>query len=164
MDDVCKNNLNFKILNKVFKKKNIDLWDSISFISNPYYDLWALSTPNFFLSCFNFENSGENIVNLMRNKLENKLKKNKYVKVLSAFNGFAIYKIPIFLKSLYASQIKDNLNFFTHEEIKKNEYKCKSKFKINNLEEEDCEHRFFHCYAFYNFDAKIIICNKSIFS
>lgn len=162
MDDVCASTLNIKTLTSIFKKKNINLWDSISFNKSFYYDSWAVSTPDIFLSCWNFED--KSVTEFINKYMEKNLKINKYLKVLSAFNGFAVYKIPIFLKSHYASKVGDTLPFFTQEEIRKNERLVNSNFKINNLDEEDCEHRYFHCYAHYNFGAKIIVCNKYLFN
>ena len=54
-DNVCDKKINLNIFNEVMNK--ISLWDSVSFITEPYNDCWALSFDPYIYSCWHWGNS-----------------------------------------------------------------------------------------------------------
>lgn len=157
MDDVMSKKINIKTIKFAFK--NLDKWDSISFLDQNYYDIWALRIDNFLISCWNF-NKGRKVINYIREYIKNK--KELYIVCNSAFNGFAIYKKDKFKNCFYTSK-KDFSKLSQKEEqsIKYIENICDVKLK--ETLHYDCEHYFFHENAILKNNAKIIILNKSLF-
>ena len=173
-DDVCSNNIKINILDEVLQKK--DKWDSISFNKAGYYDIWALAYNKFIISWQHiFQNKSNAILYLndVKKNISNDLKKNKFLEVESAFNGFAIYKTNKFLHDdiYYDFKFKKNIDLFNETELIKNiNYINNNNFNetisINNLKYnmiDDCEHKYFHKMAKIINNCKIIIYNKNIF-
>ena len=165
LDDVCAKPMKLPVLDYAFQNK--DRWDSISFNRTDYYDLWALSYAPFYLSFLHFKNVNTNTKAKITKDLA-QLNKEDLLPVLSAFNGFAIYKINMFKNSTYKSKTIDNEIFFTKEQIAANEkavggtYGRSQGAKVEGVQ-SDCEHRYFHLFAHYNNGARIMISSKKIF-
>lgn len=155
-DDVCSKPLDLDVLVSAFKIR--DQWDSISFNNKQYYDYWALSFDEYIFSCWHMPNP-KNIIKDMHQQLKKKLKKQKYIEVDSAFNGFAIYKTETFINQRYKSII--DFNIFDKNKLIK--LMAKYKFQIIKQYFHDCEHRNFHFNAKRNKNAKILLLNKNLF-
>jgi hypothetical protein len=150
-DDVCSGKINIDILK--YYLKNNDEWDSLSFNSKNYYDIWALSIYPFCLSFFHFKNNPYHIIKkYIDNKLNN-LNDKELIECYSAFNGFSIYKLNKFFNCKYDG--KFNLNLFSKNIINKNIKFIKSNLDLSQY--EDCEHRNFHIEAIKKNNAKIRI-------
>ena len=98
LDDVCAKPMKLPVLDYAFQNK--DRWDSISFNRTDYYDLWALSYAPFYLSFLHFKNVNTNTKAKITKDLA-QLNKEDLLPVLSAFNGFAIYKINMFKNNIF---------------------------------------------------------------
>jgi hypothetical protein len=141
-----------------------EFWDALSFNRKDYYDIWALSISPYIVSDRHFHKM-LNVENIMKNYVINildKVPKNKLVKCCSAFNGFSIYKIPIFMNCIYDGRLR--LDLIPKNIIRKNEIILKDKIRkvftntgAENSVYEDCEHRSFHLQAIKEYNAKIRI-------
>lgn len=155
----CVGQINIPTLESVMKRTSE--WDSVSFNREAgYYDYWALSYDPYIYSFFHIKNSNE-IVSKMRNdfqmKLNAALKKDgsyEFIPVYSSFNGFAIYKMNIFIECSYSANI--NTILFPKHLMKP--------YQILNNFTNDCEHRKFHLEAKKNYSAKIMVCPLSLFN
>jgi len=148
-DDRCAKNMNIELLPYYLGQ---DTWDSLSF-NHPdgYYDSWALSKIPYVISCHHFSDNGIGIRYI--NRIIKKTPKNKLIKCISAFNGFAIYKTHKFINCVYDGTFR--LDYIPKDFIKIN---IKYAGKINlSQDKEDCEHRFFHFSAFLKNGARIRI-------
>lgn len=158
------------------KKWNIDVlqhylkhekdWDAISFNRPYYYDMWALMIPPYVLECWGFGDYSGKIVQFMSSFIQRKLKDNPEktsIEVLSAFNGFAIYKTNRFTGIRYDGTKSKFMQqeFFSRETLQNslNAYK-KSVSNLNlkfhqNDHKEHCEHLFYHLSAKRKNNVKI---------
>lgn len=159
-DDRCAKPLNIQLLNMYLYRND---WDALSF-NHPdgYYDSWALSKFPFILSCHHFRDPAQGqrmITNLIR-----RMPKNKLIKCISAFNGFAIYKTHMFLNCYYDGRMR--LDYIPKNLIKAN-VRYAGKFNLIDKDgtrcKEDCEHRFFHFQAIMKNSARIRIAPVCIF-
>lgn len=155
-DNICSRDMNIKLLEDYIKNNNE--WDSLSFnYPDGYYDSWALSKIPYVLSCHHFKDSGKGIkyiTDIIKN-----YPKNKLIKCISAFNGFAIYKTNKFLNCNYDGNFR--LDYIPSNLIQTN---IKYAGQINlSQNKEDCEHRFFHFSAFLKNGARIRISPNCFF-
>jgi Glycosyl transferase family 2 len=154
-DNVCAYNLKTELFKNCLTRND---WDMLSF-QHPsgYYDIWALSTFPFVLSCFLFRNS-----NLARSSLLRylkRLRKNQLAYVLSAFNGFAIYRTRKFQNCYYDGRTR-------FDYIPKKWIQTNFRFAgpiMSKPGAEDCEHRYFHISAVLRNKARITIMPQTIF-
>lgn len=159
----CIGNINTNTIKQVLERND---WDSVSFDREAgYYDTWALSFDPYIYSFFHFLNWKKGVGMMIEhfNTLLEDYKKNKpdeLIPVYSAFNGFAIYRTEKFINCTYNSEI--DITLFPIEIIMKHQTITDS--KIIDIFEDDCEHRHFHLDAIYNYNAKIRISTKSVFS
>lgn len=101
-DDMCAHEWDYDIICNYLNNYDNDDWDCITFNRNHYYDIWALLIDSYDIQCYHYlldHTSDINrftniVVLLMRIYVNNKLSKtnNNSIEVISAFNGFAIYK------------------------------------------------------------------------
>jgi hypothetical protein len=153
-DDVCCNPWNLSVLNNVLNNVDNDDWDCISFNRTEYYDMWALMFDNFRHHCWGFYMDYEAVINIMKNEINNKLLKSKTnsIEVMSAFNGFCIYKTNKF-KGIHYKGLYYNINLLiSNEELKQTVNYFKSKYKLNvkldlNPNNECCEHLYYNLCA-----------------
>jgi len=154
-DDVCCNPWNLEVLNNVLNNIDNDDWDCISFNRTLYYDIWALMFDNFRHHCWGFYMDYDAVINIMRNEITKKLLKSKTnsIEVMSAFNGFCIYKTDKF-KGIKYQGLYYNLNLLiSNEELKQtvsyfnNNYKMNVKLDLNP-NNECCEHLFYNLCAY----------------
>jgi hypothetical protein len=119
-------------------------WDALSFDrADGYYDYWALRYDPFTYSFYHFprwEEVKERLVADFAKVLEEARRRRALIPVLSAFNGFAIYKSEIFLKYSYSDVIPKQI-----VDVKK----MVGRVKQNPLDlvKGDCEHCAFHYMA-----------------
>lgn len=155
-DDRCAYNMRLPLLKNYLNNNNN--WDSLSF-NHPagYYDSWALSKRPFVVSCHHFKNPTSGQKNIT--KIIKKTPKNKLIRCLSAFNGFAIYKTEKFINCIYDGKFR--LDYIPKKMILEN---IKVAGKINITQNnEDCEHRHFHFQAVFKNNARIMISPHCLF-
>jgi hypothetical protein len=134
-DDVCSKKINIEVIK--YHLQNNNEWDALSFNSNEYYDIWALSIFPYFISFFHFKiNPFHKIKSYIVEKLNN-AKENELIQCSSAFNGFAIYKLKKFINCKYSG--KFNLKLFSNDVIKKNIKCINSNLDLSNYEDLNIE-------------------------
>ena len=167
-DDVCANTVKLNILKYYLDRS--ENWDALSFNRKDYYDVWALSIYPYMVSDRHFHKIQDAQDTMKKYIIEilDKVPKNKIVTCCSAFNGFSIYKIPIFLNCIYDGRLR--LDLIPKKVIQKNEFflndkinKIFTKTGQENTVYEDCEHRSFHLQAVNQYNAKIRISPYSLF-
>jgi hypothetical protein len=158
----CIGDIDMDVLNNVLER---DDWDMVSFDREAgYYDFWALSYYPFVYSFFHFDDY-KKVLNALQSDFYKTLsdyKENKpdeLITVISAFNGFAIYRTPKFLNCSYSSDI--DISLFPRQFLLVNQQAVGS--KIIKYKKCDCEHRKFHMEAILRNNAKIRISTKSLF-
>ena len=148
-DDRCARDMNIDLLRYYLA---IDRWDSLSFnYPGGYYDSWALSKIPYVLSCHHFKDNGIGIKYIT--KIIKYTPKNRLIKCISAFNGFAIYKTNKFIDCNYDGRFR--LDYIPKNLIEKN-IKYAGSMNLSQ-DKEDCEHRYFHFTAFLKNGARIRI-------
>jgi len=158
-DDVCSNEWNIDILNKYLNNFDNDNWDCMTFNKTNYYDIWALLFDDYRHNCWGFYDKSPIVVNIMTNVIVDKLKnlKSNSLEVLSAFNGFGIYKTDRF-KGFYYDGLYSNFHpLITDDERNKTKEILINKHNLDvemNTEEEHihreqgcCEHLYYHLSA-----------------
>jgi len=162
----CIGNINISLLKEIFSKDAISRWDSISFNREAgYYDYWALSFDEYIYSFFHFTQN-QIMVQSMRNDFAKKMLRHQntgeLMYVYSAFNGFAIYKTPLFINSAYDTKI--HMELFPQDILQIQNNKFHSRCQIISILENDCEHRCFHLTARKQHpDIRICISPKYMF-
>lgn len=160
-DDVTQPPIRLHLLHDVFQHE--DRWDSVSFPSlNSYYDIWALSVRPFFVSYRHFDDEPRANAT-MRSFIFNLLKREEWIPCHSAFGGFAVYRSDIFLDCTYDWKFDQNVRFLSAQEVQENEDAMGMKVRKGLLENQDCEHRFFHLTAVLRKGARIFIYPYNLF-
>jgi hypothetical protein len=154
-DDVCCNEWDLNVLNNTLNNIDNDDWDCISFNRNDYYDIWALMFDNFRHHCWGFGMSSRMIATIMKNEINNKLlnSKTNSIEVISAFNGFCIYKTEKFknirYEGLYGNlrTLISNNDLFKTVNYLNTTYKLNVKLNMNNYN-QCCEHLYYNLSAY----------------
>jgi hypothetical protein len=188
MDDINISDINIDNL-KYHMSQDYKDWDALSFNRADYYDIWALSIEPFILSCWHWENSWIDSINIVQKTKKyitlklSTLPKDQLLHCQSAFNGFSIYRINKFINCRYEWNINKNIGLLENEVIENNLKAVNKPFIIIDTEEyiseenyverypynlfvkhiEDCEHRYFHLSAIKNNGAKIRISPLKLF-
>jgi GR25 family glycosyltransferase involved in LPS biosynthesis/predicted O-methyltransferase YrrM len=171
LDNVSCEKMNTNII-KYYLNRND--WDSLSFNSSDYYDIFALSIEPYIHSCWHWKNDEDiqvtEVVTIMRNYVKEKLsviEKTGLVECLSAFNGLSLYRIEKFKNCEYSCDHAYNIDFLNKNIgdnwLEKNIIALDNKYRLRFDEKQDCEHRMFHLEAIYKNNAKIGISPLSIF-
>jgi hypothetical protein len=157
-DDVCARDMKLQLLCEYLKRND---WDSLSF-NHPtgYYDMWALSKYPFVMSCHHFNNGCFIYANFIQTLIKN-TPRNSLIKCISAFNGFAIYRTPLFLNCNYNGVF--DISYLSKKIINQNIKLCGSIIINNQSKNEDCEHRRFHYEAITKNNARIRISPLRLF-
>ena len=203
MDDICAGPINIDVLQKCINYEkmdhinmsNIPKWDTLSFNRPGYYDIWALSIDNYVFSCWHFTN-GRAVISEMRNYIIDKLAQlkikndqngeNELLQCMSAFNGFAIYRISTFLNVEQDGRVSPLvINSSPNQPYLKYEWNVQKNIEIipsqliTNMSKvvnqplssytpwqtkEDCEHRYFHIRATQLNGARICISPEILFT
>ena len=156
-DDVCARDMKLQLLCEYLKRND---WDSLSF-NHPtgYYDVWALSKYPYVLSCHHFDN-GKNMYSIFIENVLKRKRKHQLVTCLSAFNGFSIYRTPLFLNCVYNGKL--NISYLTKKIVNENIKVC-GKLKPLLLKNQDCEHRIFHISAVQKNNSRVRISPLCLF-
>jgi hypothetical protein len=173
MDNVCNKKINIDVITKYIN--NDSNWDSISFNSLGYYDIWALSYDPYIYSCWHYYNDHKNNSNYIQNIIKPDIIKklnnlndndnNELLDVYSAFGGFAIYKTDKFINCNYEWKLKESLKLIPKNMLDKNIKACNNIKPVENHKNiSDCEHRYFHMSARIKNNAKIKISKMSVFN
>jgi len=153
-DDVCTPRWDINIIDKYLNNFDNDNWDCISFNLNNYYDIWALLVDDFKHHCWGFAENSSKVVKIMRAYINDKLAncKTNSIEVMSAFNGFCIYKTDRFKGFHYDGSYSSFDPLITDVERAnvENWFKdvCDLNVKCDKNRQECCEHLFFHLNAF----------------
>ena len=146
-------------------------WDALSFNLHQYYDIWALIYGPIKHHCWGF-NSYEKTVKTIRfmekdiaERLD-LLDEDELFVCYSAFNGFSIYRTPIFKGCIYDG-FYQNIKHFLSDEDRSNTIQYLSPLvgvdlSINDSHPEICEHVFFHMSASMNNGARIRISKEFV--
>lgn len=155
-DNVCSSEINIDVLKSYLSD---DRWDSLSFNHRVYYDLWALSIEPYVYSFWLLpDNKKEEVPNYIKNRL-NQINEDELLNVISAFNGFSIYRTKLFLDCFYDGTLR--LDLIPKSVLAESISYCG--VPQENLENVDCEHRSFHLQAKYKNGARIMISKKKLF-
>jgi len=152
-DNSCIKKWNIDIIDKYLNNFDNDDWDCISFNRSFYYDIWALLFDNFKHHCFGFGNQNNHIIKIMYENIIDKLNNitENSIEVISAFNGFAIYKTDKFKDLKYDGLYLNLKSLISDYERELNEKFLKEKYNINVKCQHDmiesCEHLYFHLNA-----------------
>ena len=151
-DDICSPKWNIDVINNYLNNYDNDDWDCISFFRDDYYDIWALMFDDFKHHCWGFDNESSNVVDIMQKCIMEKIQKNhsNSIEVMSAFNGFAIYKTNKFKGFYYDGSYSNFKNLITDEEREKTKHSLK-KYNLDveiYSTMECCEHLFYNVSAF----------------
>eukprot|EP01036_Dinobryon_divergens_P025174 gene25174-33697_t len=127
---------------------NAHMWDSVSFNREMYYDIWALRYERFDANVWTFSTDSFALVKIARRDFSRILNESRhageqYVPVLSAFNGFAIYKLHRTIGCEYSA---DCVEFRT------------------TCPHGDCEHVSFHKCMRERNNAKILVNTNVLFT
>lgn len=171
MDDVCSGRMDLDVLRKHIERERIDpsmaSWDALSFNRHEYYDIWALSLAPYVFSCWNFTNRKQ-VVKQTQKYVEEKLALllkeggDGLLSCSSAFNGFAIYRLKAFAQVRYEWSIHKTVALFT-KKVLDNNCKIAGGQICNTVDENDCEHRYFHMRATQRNGARICISPHCLF-
>lgn len=145
-------------------------WDALSFNTAPfYYDIWGLSIYPYCYSYNHFKNNGH-YYNVIKDHVTAKLntahKKGRLLQCISAFNGFAIYRIDAFNGCTYDGRTNPAMLPVAMMEAHKKAANSPLVFPVYPVADcrlEDCEHRAFHVQAFMQNAAKIRISPLCLF-
>jgi hypothetical protein len=143
---------NVNLIHSYLNNFDNDDWDSISFNRPDFYDIWALLFDNYKHHCWGFGNDSPTIVINMKKDIINKIKHStsNSIDVLSAFNGFCIYKTKQFKNCYYDGLYSNVKQLITPEErIQTLNYikQYNINASINDKCIECCEHIFYHLLA-----------------
>ena len=153
-DDTNASQWNLAILDKYLTGSEDDDWDCMTFNRDHYYDIWALMFDDFRHHCWGFYHKSSMVVNVMRKAIAEKIANSKAteVEVLSAFNGFGIYKTARFKGLTYAGTYENVHELIADHERVQAQKRLSQKYHINvgvNIakDQECCEHLYYHLQA-----------------
>lgn len=154
-DDIGAQKWNVDIIDKYLNNFDDDNWDCISFNKKPYYDIWALLYDNFYHHCWGYGKSSSKVAEVMQKDITKKIKNSKSnsIEVMSAFNGFCIYKTERFKDFYYDGMYNNFKDLLTDYQRNKTLKVLKKKFNLDvNIGTREkiphCEHLFYHISAF----------------
>jgi hypothetical protein len=161
LDDVCSSPINVPV---VFNALNRDDWDAISFNRNDYYDIWALSVKPYIFSCWHFPNGFEAVKQIKQfiKKELDECEPGKLYECISAFNGFAIYRMSAFQGVSYEWNVNKNIEIMQHDWIALTARALCQPIGKRTCD-DDCEHRYFHMKATKVNGARIRISPEILF-
>lgn len=165
LDNVCVGEMDLDVFTRAMERD--DKWDSVSFNRTGYYDIWALSIDDYIYSCWGWLSPWE-VVDHIKKYIIDKLDKipaDKFAECLSAFNGFAIYKIASFIDCNYDWRMPKQ--YMKLEDLQRQQKILWGVGSISPLDkqtdEPDCEHRAFHMQAIHKNGARIRISPEKLF-
>jgi hypothetical protein len=173
-DDVCAVPMNMNVIKQSMDRTD---WDTISFNRHTdYYDIWALSLYPYIYSCWHFHPNTRECVDVMKKYITDKLNKmnsDELLECVSAFNGFAIYRLSSFTNCNYDWKLDNNIKLINKLYPNALQHNCVAFGKQMHLGEiyrngyigynADCEHRKFHMSAILLNNARIRISPLCLF-
>jgi len=143
-----------------------DDWDSVSFNRKNYYDIWALMYSPFNHHCWGFLSHSRDVVEFMKQDVTKRLDEcDEWIPCDSAFNGFAIYRTPLFKGIRYDGEYK-NLRPLIGEDKRRQTLDALKPLELPLVLDEaypqSCEHLYYHLLAKQR-NARIYISKYSIF-
>jgi hypothetical protein len=148
MDGPNAGEMNVGVIEDCFER--LDEWDGVSFNRDDYYDIFALCYPPFVYNCWSYGQDSTRVVDIIKTDISAKLAdRTLMLEVISAFNGFAIYKTANFSGCRYSAEKSDFPNLLdlpTHDIP------------------DNCEHIAFHVEARVRHGAKVMIHPEPAFS
>jgi glycosyltransferase involved in cell wall biosynthesis len=152
-DDVCATPLHLRTLATKLLRRD---WDALTFHRHPYYDLWALSIGPYQGHYGLFPGGHRKWYKYVTQQLRATPWK-ELVPCRSAFNGFAIYRAPLFLDCVYDGKLYlERIPACTH--------RAAGPLRRDlTAERGDCEHRAFHEEAIRKHGARIRISPQVLF-
>lgn len=123
-------------------------WDVMTFNRPDYYDLWALMYSPFQHHCWGFYHHSREVVAFMKKDIARQLEQELFP-CQSAFNGFAIYRTPVFKGIRYCGEYKE-LKRLIPDSARKQTLESLSSIKGLRLDEDfiqSCEHLYYHASA-----------------
>lgn len=155
-DYSCIGEINVDLLSKAL---NRDDWDAISFNrSEGYYDHWALSYEPYVHSFFHWTD-WRSAVAKFRESISKKFStKGEMIPVLSAFNGFSIYRLKCFEGCKYSEEI--DVGLYPIGSLEEQRKVLGQDYSIHNT--GDCEHRRFHLEGIKR-GCRIMMLNEDMF-
>ncbi|NDE15761.1 hypothetical protein EBZ80_12610 [bacterium] len=159
MDNVCAGNIRLEAFHSVMRMAAH--WDAVSFNKDDYYDLWALSFDPFFLSLYHFQPPDKTRI---KKEITARLAGTTtcLLPVLSAFNGFAVYRASMFLRSRYEWDIRKSMRFLSQDDLARNS-RANGGAPLRMFTLHDCEHRYFHFHAHFRLGARIFVSPMILF-
>lgn len=157
-----------------------DDWDCLSFNRPVYYDIWALLFDQYKHHCWGFGKMSlplsKKVVKLIEKDVSERLAalpEGELMPCYSAFNGFAIYRTPVFKGLVYDGLYKNVRPFFTDQErldtlehIKQQlSVKDARKLKLDDgvIMKEQADHVYYHLSAIRDKAARIRISPRNLF-
>jgi len=137
----------------IHKYLAMDTWDSVSFNRPDYYDIWALFYDKYKHHCYGYGLHYDNraIIDFMQADIQRRLAAlpdGELFECLSAFNGFAIYRTPVFRGIRYDGLYQNIRQFFTDADRAESLLAVKH---LNPILNErfilHCEHVYYHLMA-----------------
>ena len=167
-DDVNEKKWNINLIKQYLLENT---WDSLSFNRRKYYDIWALLYDKYKYHCWGYDlNDSIMIRDHMKKEITNILKNlnTDLFECYSAFNGFAIYRTPIFSDLTYDGFFKSIREYITDKEMLETVEHLSNKLDIKLKPAENlltiqpgypvqCEHLTFHLSAIKKKNARIRI-------
>ncbi len=148
-----------------------DQWDSVSFLREAgYYDMWALSFAPYVHSFFHFKRGWGEVLSRMRYAFDRFIthaimRGDELLPVLSAFNGFAIYRCAVYLSDQEPLiRYTDDIQTAYYPPGMLNEQSSLVESEPDGRPNDDCEHRYFHIVSMQApHNARIFIYLKHLF-
>jgi len=170
MDEVCSSPMDIALLSSYLAR---DDWDALSFNRDDYYDIWALSVSPYIFSCHHWADRRTNagVIQIMTNYMKRLLlniPENSLAKVDSAFNGFAIYRLPKFAdcrySHLFAFEYMSRYNLDQNATRLGLPFPTEAQLRNSHMGYNDCEHKYFHLAAIHKNGARIRVSPKRLFA
>lgn len=162
-DDVNCSAWNISLIQGYLERKD---WDAISFNRPGYYDIWALMYSPFKHHCWGFSPYSREVVEYMKKDVIERLEKcEEWIPCDSAFNGFAIYRTPLFRGIRYNGEYKQLRSLISEQDRQRTLDALMPMglpLEIDETFVQSCEHLYYHLLAKQR-NARIYISKYSIF-
>lgn len=149
-------------------------WDCLSFsgLEDEYYDTWSVFYGSIKHHSWGFNTKGDQISVALKKLTEQKLAQlkgtNKFMKVLASFNGFAVYRTPVFYGLKYDGYYDNIKKFLTDQDRQEalefwRNYLHIPDLQLNENFKQHVEHVYYQMSALFERNAKIRISPYSQF-
>jgi hypothetical protein len=145
-DDVNVKPWNLTLLRYYLSEPGLKGWDALTFNRPDYYDIWALMYPPFQHHCWGFYHKSREVVDFIKKDITRQLETHDLFPCQSAFNGFAIYKTPVFKGIRYSGEYKE-LKKWIPDSAREQTLLALSSLRDIHIDEQylqSCEHLYYH--------------------